>query len=890
MRGSSSPETPVWWEIPLDWPVEYVPCELEVVEPRPLTALEWAVLEVLATFDDALPSLEETAEELGLQEPKFLRDILRSLISLQALMTRPGVATPEQLDEVLFTERGRELFQKGQVDGEPVHQGHQLCFDVITDEALVPPTRAGAPKRAVIEESSLPAPRQELGLDLVRGLVERFGPSVGGADAHIRTVRVFEAGEATKLQAGHRWITHPLTLVPTPSGQLAVRTPSLSAAQRSWLLERPLSQWVDPSRCVTATWEEPPSFRRTQQPWAAWLEKVERLIPLASVVPEARRLISTARREVLIHAAWASAPGLEEALTAAASRGVAIYMPGGATTRVTAWSTAVQRSPGFILELACPGAVPGALVVDRSEALLLDEVRAEVEGSGRYTFEAAGWTRQRAVELCLELVETILTALPLAEVPPAPPLDILRAPAVDAVRRLLDEPRLQLDLARFALSPLPLAWERLEAWIASQLVSADRTAAIQHIAEMASRLAANATPAPWREAGATAWRALSTALLGAAPAAIPDEVLRALFRLTPPGVKLPETLDPFIERWVTPMPATQSPDALRLLSRLRALADERWQPGAALQCPRFHAAFERCLTVTAPAPDGQSLASLCRLVASVAPQERAKAWGEAVASLWPPPAQVQGFEAWRQRHQPLRDLLGSSLASRFIGAWRALIGATHARTAAQMVEQLCCVRDLLTAPEAIAELMAVPGSQRLTEKVDRLFQLREACRKVWEQNAPRDDVWSRYFQQLLTVSAKGYSAEIHDPLVRELTSQCQGWPVAESALRIWARQLAATLPVPTRPEAVPGWLSAQLVLAGAMGAEAVQSLSTEGIRRHQGALRDARARQMPLWAQTLEAWRSLGLDLASLEAVVNPPRPVETRGQAKKNKKGGKTR
>lgn len=891
MRGNSSAEGQVWWEIPLDWPVEYVPCELEVVEPRQLTALEWAVLEVLTTFGDDPPSLEETAVELGLQEPRFLLDILRSLLSHQALAPQPGVAKPKQLNEVLFTERGQELFQKGQVDGEPFHRTHQLCFDVITDEALAPPARTVTPKRAVIEESALPALRQDIGLDRVRHLVKQFNLDIGGADAHIRTASVLEGAGLTKAQAGHRWITHPLALVPTPGGRLAVRTASLSTAQRDWLMARPLSQWVEPSRSVTANWEEPSSFLRTQQPWSAWVEKVERLIPLAGVLSEAKRLIAAARREVLIHAAWAAAPGLEEVLTAAASRGVAIYMPGAPTTRVTVWSTAVQRPPGFIVEVACPAAVPGLLGVDRSEALLLDTVRAEVEDLGPHTFEAAGWLRERAASLCSEVAATVLAALPLNELPPALALDVLQAPAMDTVvRRLLNADSLQLELARFALSPLPQAWARLEAWIASQTISAERTAALQQVAEIAHRLAPQVAPAPWREAGATAWRTLATAVLAAAPDAVPDDVLRALFRLMPAGMKLPEALDPLVERWVSATPATQNPDALRLLWRLRALADERWQAGASLQCPRFHAALERCLLVTAPAPDGQSLSSLCKLVAGVATTERARAWGETVAGLWPPPERVQGFDAWRQRHQPLREVLGSHLPARLIGAWRALIAAAPALKVIPLVEQLRCVRDLLTASEALAELMALPGPELLTEKLDRLLQLRQACRSVWEQDAPGDEVWSRYLQQLFTVPATGYSARVHDPLLRELTTRCAAWPAAASALRAWARQLAATLPAPTRPEAAAAWLISLRGLAGALGPEALQSLGLEAIRRHQAALRDSRAKQGPLWARTAEAWDVLGLGLGALEAVVDPPRPVEPKGKAKHTQQRGKTR
>ncbi|MFP2908565.1 hypothetical protein ACLESD_26635, partial [Pyxidicoccus sp. 3LFB2] len=556
MRGSSSPETPPWWQIPLDWPVEHVPCQLQVVEPRRLTALEWAVLRVLEAFGDAPPSLEEMAEELGLGEPRFLADVLHALVSQEALHPRPDVNEVTCLGEVLFTDRGLELFRKGQVDGAPATLGYGVSFDAATDEPLAADTRGAArPGCPVMDPALLPAPREEVGLERLRAIVQRLGPPVGGADALIRTVKVLAPGEAPKLRSGFTWVTHPLSLIPTLEGRFRLHTPSLAPRQRQWLTDYTLNQWVTPARAITREWAPHSPFRRGEQALGTWSTSVERLIPVAEAAQEAKRLLAAARREVLLHAAWAAAPGVAEALTAAAHRGVALYVLGAATTRVKEWSAAPQRAPGFVLEVMHPDLASGALVVDGREALVLDEVRAEVEDLGMHAFEVAGATRTRAAALRAELRQALLNAVPSP--PPGAPLPWNARTASTLEARLLDEPHLRLDLARLALHPTAESWSIIESWLATRYPGADRVEAIQQVADLAGRLAPDAATAPWREAGATAWRAFHAAILIAGPQAVPDEVLRALIRLAPGETPPEAVLAPLVGQWVRPVPATR---------------------------------------------------------------------------------------------------------------------------------------------------------------------------------------------------------------------------------------------------------------------------------------------------------------------------------------------
>jgi hypothetical protein len=890
MRGNSSAEAPPWWEVTLDWPVEHVPCQLQVVEPRRLTALEWAVLRVMEAFGDAPPSLEETVRELGIGEARFLTDVLDVLVTQEALEPRPGVEEPGWLPDVVFTERGRQLFRKGQVDGEPSSPGYPLCFDVLTDEPLHAEVKAASrPRCPIIDPERLPAVREEVGLERVRAIVREFGPAVGGADAFIRSVRVLPPAEATGRQrSGHGWVTHPLVLALTPQGRFALRTPSLSAMQRSRLLEYTLDRWFVPARAVTGAWAPHASFRRTRQPLGAWLAQTEQLVPVSGVLQEARRLIASARREVLLHGAWAAAPGLAEALTNAATRGVAVYVLGAPSTRVVTWLAAAQRAPGFVLEVAGPEGMSGALAVDGGEALLLDEVLAEVEEFGRYAFEVAGVTRARAAALGTELGQTLLGALPASTPGEALPVDVRHAHDTGAVvQRLLGEPQLQLDLARFALHPSGSGWAGVEAWLASRCAGVDRVAAIQHVAELAGRLAPDATPSPWRDAGAAAWRAFFSAVSAAPPGTVPDSVLQALLKLAPQDVTGEAVLKPLVARWVTPVPATRSPEALRLLGRLRQLVEARWQ-GAATRCPGFHAALARCLEAEAPTPDGQPLAELARLVASIAPAAEAQTWGWAVAALWPAPIRLQEFGPWQQRHEPLRALLGPSLTARFAEQWRALIQAEPARTSARMAEQLRCIQGVLTAPEALGFMLAVPGPEPLLERVERLVQLRLASRTVWTKEAPKDEFWSQQLQPLLTVPPEGYSAEVHGPLLAELARRLRDWQGMDAVLRTWSRALLGTLPPPVRAEGVAWWLEALRGAAPVLGAE-LQRLPPPVVSQHVRALREARQGSTPLWEEVRDAWQKLGLEPSSLENMLEPP-PAATPGDARKHKKREKKR
>lgn len=891
MRGSSSPEPSPWWEIPLDWPVEHVPCQLEVVEPRRLTALEWAVLRVLEAFGDAPPSLEEMAEELGLGEPRFLADVLRALLTQEALHPRPGVNEATGLGEVLFTERGLELFRKGQVDGAPATLGYGLCFDVITDEALPVSTHGtSGPGCPAIDPSELPEPRDEVGLERLRTIVQRLGPPVGGADARIRTVRVLARGEAPKLRSGFSWVTHPLALVPTPEGRFRLHTPSLTPQQRDWLTEYSLEQWVTPARAVTHEWAPHPPFLRRGQPLGAWSASAERLVPISKAVQETKRVVATARREVLLHAAWAAAPGVADALTAAASRGVAIYVLGAAATGVKEWSAAPQRVPGFVIEVMHPDEAPGALVVDGREALLLDEVTAEVEDLGTYSFEVVGGIHNRAATLGAELRRALLEALPSPRMGTPPPLDVRQAlPTEAAVPRLLEEPRLRLDLARLALHPASEGWAGIETWLATRCQGSDRVATIQQIADLAGQLVPDATPAPWRSAGATAWRAFQEAILSAGPQVVPDEVLRALIRLAPPETAPEAILEPLVAQWVHPEPAIQSVESLSLLGRLRTLMDGRWQ-GATLRCPGFLVALERCLEVVPPPPDEQNLAGLSRLVATVAPAARAQQWAWAVVALWPTPLQLEDLGEWRKRHEPLGALLGPALNTHHAGQWKTLIAAAPARTEEQLSAQLRMSQGLLEAPEAVASILALPVSENLLTQAERLILLRSASRSVWKQGALNDETWNRHLQAILLTPPQGYSTEVHGPLLAVLSRRLQGWPGADSVLRSWAHALLGTLPPPVRVEGVVWWLESLRGVAGVLGPDLQRTAST-ALSRHVGALRDARQRTAPLWDQVIEAWQGLGLAMTSLEALVEPPAaPAASTSKSNNQGKKGKKR
>jgi hypothetical protein len=856
--------------VTLDWPVEHVACQVVVVEPRRLTALEWALLRTMEAFGDDPPTLEETADELGLGAPRFLEDTLRTLLMLEALTSRPGVTEPSQLGDTRFTERGQELFRKGQIDGQPQTQGHELCFDPFTDEALPRAEKVStSPRCPVVTADTLSAPREHMGLDRVRNIIRQLGIRIGGADAWIRSARVLPLGEVPSgLRSGYHWVGHPVALVPARDGRFTLRTPSLTAEQRRWLLERRFDSWADGSRAITDSWSLARDFRRSRQPLEAWLQTVEQLVPVSQVPTVARELVASARREVLLHVAWASAPGVRKALTEAAERGVAVHVLGAESTRVSTWSASAQRAPGFVVEAAFAGDVSPALVVDGSEALLLDEVRAGVEEFEPHAFEVAGRTRARASALQLELRRALLGILPTLEVHAPAGFDVRRVRSVD-LKALLGEPTLQLALARLCLFPDPATWAGIASWVSARYPGAERLEAIRHVAELAGRLAPESATAPWRQAWLDGWRVLLRAIATEIPEAIPDDVLRALFRLAPPQVTPLETLDPLVAQWMTPTPATVDPAPLLELARLRSLAEERWQEGVALLCPGFSGALARCLEVVAPIPDGQELVALAGRIARLAPAEQARRWGDAVADQWPAPRGFHEFEAWRRRHEPLRALSGSFVTRRLAERWNALVRALRARTAEDMTEPLRLAREVVSPQEAIEALLSAVEPRTLADRVGHLVAVRTAFGSAWKEATPKPEAWSQRLQQFLIVPPEGFTAETHDPLVSEIARRLQGWPGAEVALRTWVRALVETLRQPSRPEGVAWWLESLRGISRFLGPE-LQPLVKEQVRRHLGGLRDAQRRADPVWQQVTEAWRSLGLDVVALDALLAP--------------------
>jgi hypothetical protein len=888
MRGSS-PESQPWWELTLDWPVEHVPCQLVVVEPRRLTALEWALLRVLEEFGDEPPPLQEIVEELGLGEPRFLVDTLRSLLTLEALTPRPGVTESSQLGDTLFTERGRELFRKGQIDGKPQTQGHALCFDPFTDESFPLPEKVLAgPRCPVVPPGALSAPREDLGLDRVRSIVRRFGIPVGGADAWIRSARIFPQGEVPSgLRSGHHWVGHPVALVPTEDGRFHLRTPTLTAEQRKWLLGRRFDSWADGSRATTVSWTPHRSFRRNRHPFMVWRETVEQIVPVSQVSAEALRLVASARREVLLHAAWAAAPGMQKALLEAAERGVAVYVPGSGTTRITAWSTSTQHAPGFIVEAAFPDELPATLVVDGSEALLLDEVLAGVNELGQHALEVTGHIRARAPALQLELRRALLGSLPTLGMEEPPRLDVRRLHPVD-FQALLREPALQMALARLNLFPDPATWTGIERWVSGRFPGAERVEALRYVAELAGRLVPENAEAPWRRAWPEAWRTLLAATSAETPEVVPDGVLRALFRLAPPQVTPLDAIDPLVAHWLTPAPATRDPEPLRELTRLRTLAEERWEQGAASRCPGFGEALAHCLEVVAPVPEGHSLATLAGLIGRLVPAERARRWGESVADTWLVPRGFHEFETWRKLHEPLHGLLGPELERRMGERWKALARVLRARTAEDMTEPLRHARGLLSAHEAAEILLAAVELPTLVDRVGHLAASRLAFERAWKEGAPRAETWNQRLHRLLTVPEGGFSPESHVPLVSEIARVLQNWPGADAALRTWVRALVESLPPPNQAEGVAWWMDSVRGVSRFLGAD-LQPLASAQVRRHLGTLRDAQRENTFVWQLTAEAWRELGLEAATLDALLVPP-PAPTAEGHRKNKNRRKQR
>lgn len=856
--SSSSSEaicTPTLW-----WPVEVVPLQVEVVEPRKLTALEWALLRVMDEFRDDPPPLSEVAEELGLDDPGFLRDTLRDVVRLRALAPRDGKAV--ELSDLAFTELGERLYRKGQIEAEPSTHGVTFHIDALTDEDLPEPAdlQPGAPTRFL--EDEVGDPRESLGLERARTAMRRFHPDILKGDAEVRALNPSPLWSSRIL-----WRPVTLRLHLSPGGELTVEPEGLTRKAREFLSSRDLHEDdVLPARPVSDAWgDTSPARRSSGSAFSAWRRGVGEALPAAFVAARACEYVRDAVSEIVVHACWIGAPGVEEALRAAVAKGRRVLIVGTSDTCLFGW----EARTGIGLQVEVENEIVGALVVDRTRGMVLDDVEVRHKGSS-ILIELAGTLRDvPAAKARDELVAAALSSLPGAPaVVAAPPaLDRTPLPSVDSrVTAILGGDPVRMALARLAFDPSVAEGTTLTRVAVAQAPGIERVPLLRSLAATARALAPPASPAV-ESAWATAWEAVLEACRRTG--AFPEGLIEKLAAWAPPSAAGVWFVDFAVAAWARRAPTIE--ETVSRLVTIASVADARWRPGIARACASWTAASDEIL-----APDDWTDEQVKRRVAIAArllSHGDARDWATGLLGTIPRPASLAGIDLWRARATPLRELAGP----RFEEHAAEVVGSLVAGRPAEAGAARRGVGDLLP-PIRLAAILL--GQTPSTQDVARVWA---AC-----GDPKQAEAWSRMSALALPDLSGSFNAPEHAEDVARFARDL-AFPAGRESLATWARHLASEIQRPARPEGVAWWLGELGALAPALG-EAVVALALDGVRPHAAALREARKRHGHLWEEVREAWLGLGggdeaLDSLTRDApaaVVQSPKKDERKKEKKR--------
>lgn len=273
----------------LDWPVHSVRVRLTLVHPRKLRPLEWAVLRWLEQWTaDARPSMDELAHALFV-DVAFLEDALDDT-------SRLGAVVRSEDGELALSERGRELFRRGLIEGEPSWHDVELAIDGVTDRDLSPSVLAASAHHATAPALDV-LPRAAIGLDRVRDAVAKHLPEELGEGGEIR--------DAQLLAASLHW--RPTTV----EGHLADGALRLVAE----LDEEAFAMLA----------ELPTAIPDRARGDAQRAEPIQRApLEAARDDDEVLSAIRAARHEILATASWQRDPRFREALDDASRRGLRV--------------------------------------------------------------------------------------------------------------------------------------------------------------------------------------------------------------------------------------------------------------------------------------------------------------------------------------------------------------------------------------------------------------------------------------------------------------------------------------------------------------------------------------------------------------------------------------
>ncbi len=862
MPASSSDSATCSFE--LWWPLEVVPLQVEVVEPRRLTALEWALLRIMDEFRDGPPPLSEVAEELGLDDPGFLRDTLREVVRLRALAPREGGTT--DFSDLAFTELGERLYRRGQIEAEPSTHGVTFYVDALTNEDLPEPAGHQRWVEARFLEGEVGEPRDTLGLERVRSVMRRFHPDILKGDAEVRAIHTSSESVWVGAPAVH-WRPVPVHLHLSADGDLSAEPEGITKKAREFLASRDLEQdGVLPVHPVTGEWGEttPPRCSK-ESAFSTWRRSVGELVPAADVEARARRMLGEAMTEIVLHACWGGAAGLEEDLRAAAQRGVRVLVVGAQDTSIFAW----EGRTGIGLQVEIDGAVSGALVVDGTRGLLIDDVKLRC-GGRPFVMELAGTLRDAPAATCREeLVHAALASLPglVAVIPTEPSIDRSPLDGVDAkVNGLLADDRVRVALARLAFAPVGTEAASIVRLAASLAPGIERVPLMRSLGAAARAHAPALSTATFEQAGVAAWDGVVAACRRSP--AFPDGLIERLATWAPASVTADAYVDFAVAAWAKRTQGIE--EGVNRLVAIAAAADSRWRTGVARSCRSWREARDEVLV-----PEEWSEEKIKRraaLVTRLMSQSDAREWADACLTKIPRPNSLAGMQMWGGRAEGLRELAGPRFEDRAAEVVSALLDgrANDAGTTLRFVGSLLPAMRLAT---------ILLGETPTTQSIARV-------RAAFAQGGAKgitDEDWTPFVDRSLPDWLGMFNAPEHGDEVARFASDL-AFPAGRKALTKWARRLTSEIQRPARIEGVVWWLGEIAALAPALGEEVVP-VALAVVREHAAALRDARKRGSSVWRETRDAWLGLGYGEGALNDVASDPTAAVTPEPSSKNLK-----
>lgn len=614
-----------------DWPLEVVEAEVEVTTPRELNAFEWVLTSIIEAFADTEVSLEEAATQLSLGDPVLLRDSLRSLEEVRAI-ERAEPANDLNLRHAQLTTTGSQLLREGHLPGLIERHGVHLVLDVLTGEHFAKRPRKARRKaeKPLLKPDDLPQRIQHIGLDRIRDLCNRQNEPYHKGESRIVGVNVH-------VEQGHSlWEPAELSLELNKEGTVFLGITG-SEDRQAWLNEQgwSLDAFRQLDRLATRSWANGRCMIRMPAVSAeSWMKMAERPIAPVAVLNEAVDLIRSAKQEVVAHTGWLDGPGIAEALTQGAQRGIRCVVC-GAELSVKHWTASDGQLPGFVASAGSPDEPrPLAIVVDRSRALSVNHLHARTPSGQELLIEVAALVKKHAVS---SFRDELLNGIP-GEL------------GQEHHRRLF---------AAFAITGDPGFWHQGIQSLERQTTALERIAELCRWGEWAEQLAPDNPPqGGWLARGEKAWwAALDAALQGA------NGEYTALIEVAPRSLPPGEVLRRLLEG-IRPALADQDIQLLCELVMRTSDVQRRWPDAQDLiRSPMFTRPTRACFDSDQEDYREAIRRALDMLAAARRFRTHSQPYLQVLSAAIPRPQDLPGFLDWLDAHTLIRQYLGETFES-----------------------------------------------------------------------------------------------------------------------------------------------------------------------------------------------------------------------------------